>query len=267
MIDVGYWMKKILLSLLLFLLAFAPLLAQSTFNNRLSFGLEAGPQFSSIRNGGFLNAKGRISENVGVYAQYDVSRRLNINFGAYYDPRGFETSYKSIFLMLSDTGYVGYNSFYAYDMTYKINYLTFPLNFVYLSGGDRFSLLVEGGVYLSIALYSHEKGYRGFYVDSTDLPFFYDSTLTAGYHMAHFDGTAKDFFNATDFGLHFAFGMIYRLTDKVTFSFKPGFYFGFTPIISSPDINMKWDRILRINVGITYKFHPYVKPKKEYILQ
>jgi hypothetical protein len=260
-------MKRIILSLLLFLLALSPLLAQSTFSNRISFGLEAGPQFNSVRNGGFSNAKGRISGNVGAYAQYDISGRFNLNFGIYYDPRGFETSFQTAFLMLSDTGYVGYNSFYAYDMTYKINYLTFPLNFVYLSGGTKFRLFVEGGVYLSIALYSHEKGYRGIYIDPVDLPHYGDSTLTAGYHMVDYDGTARDFFNATDFGLHFAFGLIYQFTDKIAFSFKPGFSFGLTPIVSNPDIDLKWDRILRINVGVVYKLHPYVKQKKEYILQ
>ncbi len=260
-------MRKFLLALLFIMLPLVSLWAQSTFSNRISYGLEAGPQFNSVRNGGFLNAKGRISGDAGVYVQYDISRKMNIRFGAYYDPRGFETSYKSDFLVLSDTGYIGYNSFYAYDMTYKINYLSFPLNFVYLSGGTKFRLLVEGGVYLSIAIYSHEKGYRGIYVDPEDLPHFGDSTLTAGFHMKDFDGPARDFFNATDFGLHFAFGLVYQYSDKIAFTFKPGFDFGLTSIISTPDVDLKWDRIVRLNFGVVYKFHPYVKPKKEYILQ
>lgn len=260
-------MRKFILPLLLMMFAIAPLMAQSTFSNRISYGLEVGPQFNSVRNGGFLNAKGRISMDVGAFVQYDVSGRFNINVGAYYDPRGFETSYKTDFLILSDTGYIGYNSFYAYDMTYKINYLTLPLNFVYMSGGTKFRILVEGGVYLSIAVHSHEKGYRGVYIDPDDLPHYGDSTLTAGYHMTNFDGSAKDFFNATDVGLHFAFGLVYQLTDKMAFSFKPSFNYGLSPIVSNPDVDLKWDRILKLNVGIVYKFHPYVKPKNEYIIR
>lgn len=192
---------------------------------------------------------------------------LKVNLGVYYDPRGFGTSFRSSFLMLSDTGYIGYKSYYAYDMKYNIDYLTFPLNITYLSGGRNFRLLVEGGIYFSVVLSSHEKGYQGIYVDPDDQPHFGDSTLTAGYHMKNYDSSASDFFNAADVGLHFAFGLIYRLTDKLALSFKPGFNFGLSAIVSNPDVNMKWDRILKVNLGIVYKFHPYVKPKKEYILQ
>ncbi len=260
-------MKKFLLCILLFSLAVGPLLAQSTFKNRLSFGLEVGPQLNSIRNGGLLNPRGRTSVDAGVFVQYDISGTLSSSFGAYYDPRGFETSARTPFLMFSDTGYIGYNSYYAYDMTYKINYLTFPLNFTYLSSGGKFRLLIEGGIYFSIALKSLKKGYQGIYVDSTDLPHYADTTLTAGFNMTNYDSSAKDFFNATDFGFHFAFGMVYQVSDKMALTFKPGFNFGMTPIVSSPNVDLKWDRILKINVGIVYKFHPYVKPKSEYILR
>lgn len=260
-------MKKNLLLFLLFSFTVGALLAQSTFKNRLSFGIEAGPQFNSVRNGGLMNPKGSIAANVGVFVQYDISHSLNLSLGANYDPRGFETSARTPFLVLSDTGYIGYNSYYAYDMTYKIDYLTIPLNFTYLSSGNKFRLLVEGGVYFSIALKSHQKGYQGIYVDSTDLPHYGDSTLTAGFHMTNYDSSAANFFNPVDFGFHFAFGLVYEVSDKMAITFKPGFNFGMTSIVSSPDVNLKWDRILKLNVGIVYKFHPYVKPKNEYILQ
>ncbi len=260
-------MKNLLLSTILFSLAVGSLLAQSTFKNRLSFGLEAGPQLNSVRNGGLMNAKGTTTANVGVFVQYDISHSLNVSLGANYDPRGFETSFQTAFLMLSDTGYVGYNSYYAYDMTYKINYLTFPLNITYLSSGNKLRLLVEGGVYFSIALKSHKKGYQGIYIDSLDLPHYADSTLTAGFHMTNYDSSAKDFFNAADFGFHFAFGLVYQVSDKMAITFKPGFNFGLAPIVSNPNVDLKWDRILKLNVGIVYKFHPYIKPKNEYILQ
>jgi len=260
-------MKKILLSFLLLSLAVGSLVAQSTFKNRVSFGFEAGPQFNSVRNGGLMNARGITAANVGVFVQYDISHSLNLSFGANYDPRGFETSFQTAFLVLSDTGYIGYNSYYAYDMTYKINYLTFPLNFTYLSSGNKLRLLVEGGVYFSIALKSHKNGYQGIFIDSTDLPHYADSTLTAGFHMTNYDSSAKDFFNAVDLGFHFAFGVVYAVSDKMAITFKPGFNFGLTPIVSSPNVDLKWDSILKLNVGIIYKFHPYVKPKNEYILQ
>jgi len=260
-------MKKLLLSFLLLLLAVASLSAQSTFENRISFGLQAGPQFNNVRDGGLSNPQGRTVANVGAFVQYDISSLFSLNLGVYYDPRGFETSFKTAFLVLSDTGYIGYNSFYAYDMTYKINYLTFPLNFTYFSGGEKLRLFVEGGIYFSIALKSHKNGYQGIYIDPIDLPHFGDSTLTAGYQMINYDSSAKDFFNATDFGLHFAFGVIYQLSDKVALTFKPGFNFGLSPIVSNPDVDLKWDRILKLNVGIVYKINPYVEPKNEYILQ
>jgi len=260
-------MKKILLSFLLFSLVVGSLVAQSIFKNRLSFGIEAGPQFNSIRNGGLMNVKRRTAANAGVFVQYDISRLLSLSLGANYDPRGFETSARTPFLMFSDTGYIGYNSYYAYDMTYKINYITFPLNFTYLSSGNKLRLLVEGGIYFSIALKSHKKGYQGIYVDSTDLPHYSDSTLTAGFHMINYDSPATDFFNATDFGLHLAFGLIYQFNNEVAFTFKPGFNFGLSSIVSNPAVNLKWDRILRLNVGIIYKLHPYVKPKDEFILR
>ena len=241
-------------------------LAQSSLRNRLSYGLEAGPQFSSVR-GGLSNPVERTSANGGIYVQYDFSGVLKASLGLYYDPRGFETSYQSPFLVLSDTGYIGYNSFFAYDMTYKIDYLTFPLNITYLSGGTKFRLLVEAGIYLSVAVSSHKSGYSGFYIDPDDLPHYGDSTLTAGYHMQHYDSTASDFFNPTDFGFHFAFGLVYQLSDKMALTFKPGFNFGISAIVSDPEADVKWDRILKLNVGIVYKIHPYVKPKNEYILQ
>ncbi len=241
--------------------------AQSTLKNRLSYGLEVGPEFSGVRGGGLSAPTGRTSVNGGAFVQYDVSYVLKVSLGAYYDPRGFGTSFKSQFLMLSDTGYIGYNSFYAYDMAYKADYITFPLNVTYLSGGTKLRLLVEGGLYFSIMLTSHKKGYSGFYIDPDDLPHYGDSTLTSGYHIKNYDSPANDFFNATDVGLHFAFGLIYQMSDKLALTFKPGFNFGLSAIVSNPEVDMKWDRILKVNLGIVYKFHPYVKPNKEYILQ
>lgn len=258
-------MKKFLLAILMSGLAVSAI-AQSTFGNRLSYGVEVGPQFSSVR-GGVYNPVSRTSVNGGAYVQYDLSRVFKISLGAYYDPRGFETSYQSPFLILSDTGYIGYNSFYAYDMAYKINYLTFPLNFTYLSGGAKFRLLVEAGAYLSIALTSHLKGFQGIYIDPDDLPHYGDSTLTAGYHMRDYDTTASGFFNPADFGLHFAFGLIYNFSEKLGVTFKPNFNFGVSDIVADPEVNLKWERVLKINVGVVYKIHPYVKPKNEYILQ
>jgi hypothetical protein len=169
--------------------------------------------------------------------------------------------------MLSDTGYIGYRSFYVYDMTYKIDYMTLPLNLTYLSGGNKWRLLVEGGFYFSLALTSRVKGYSGTYIDPVDLPHYGDSTLTAGYDITHYDTTASDFFNPTDIGFHFAFGVIFQPSAQWAVSFKPGFNFGLTSIVSQPDVEMKWERILKINVGVIYRLHPFVKPKNEYILQ
>jgi hypothetical protein len=260
------FMKRILLIIFLAGLG-SSLLAQSTFKNRVSLGLEGGPEFSSVHGGGLSNPEDRTAINGGVYVQYDISRVLRLSLGAYYDPRGFSTSYQSPFLILSDTGYIGYNSFYAYDMTFKADYVTFPLNITYLSGGDKFHLLVEGGIYFSVLVSSYKKGYRGIYIDPSDLPHYGDSTLTSGYHMITYDSPASDFFNGADVGLHFAFGLIYQMTDKLALTLKPGFNFGFSAIASDPDMGMKWDRIMRINLGVAYRFHPYVQPKKEYILQ
>ena len=258
-------MKKLLLFLFFSGLA-AFSFAQSTFSNRLSYGLEVGPQFSSVR-GGLYNPASRTSVDGGAFVQYDISRVFRVSLGVYYDPRGFETSYQSPFLILSDTGYIGYNSFYAYDMIYKTDYVTFPLNFTYLSGGSKFRLLVEAGIYFSVVVSSHKKGYQGIYIDPVDLPHYGDSTLTAGYHMKEYDSPASDFFNAADFGFHFSFGFLYQFSDKVAFTFKPNFNFGISAIVSDPEMDLKWDRILKLNVGVVYKIHPYIKPKKEYILQ
>jgi len=254
---------------LLFFIFWLPLflVAQSTFRNRLGIGIEIGPSFSGVRDGGLSNPGDRTSVNGGVFLQYDISNTLKVSLGLNYDPRGFSTSYRSPYLMLSDTGYVGYNSFYAYDMTYKIDYLTLPLNLTYLSGGTKWRLLVEGGFYLSVALSSRVKGYSGTYIDPIDLPYYGDSTLTSGYDMTNYDTTASDFFNPTDVGFHFAFGVIYQPTAQWAFIFKPGFNFGLSAIVANPDIDMKWDRILKINLGVIYKIHPFVKPKNEYILQ
>ncbi|UBM61154.1 PorT family protein [Candidatus Sulfidibacterium hydrothermale] len=259
-------MKKIFLLGFAIFLSFS-LFAQSTFRNRLSFGVELGPSFSSVRDAGLSNSEGRTAVNGGIFAQYDISNTLKVSLGLNYDPRGFSTSYQSPYLILSDTGYIGYNSYYAYDMTYTIDYITLPLNLTYLSGGDKWRLLVEGGVYLSVAVTSRVKGFSGTYIDPDDLPYYGDSTLTSGYHMTHYDTSASDFFNPTDVGFHFAFGVIYHPTAQWAITFKPGFNFGVSAIVSNPDIDMKWDRILKINVGVIYKIHPFVKPKNEYILQ
>ena len=82
-------MKKDLLLFLLFSFTVGSLLAQSTFKNRLSFGIEAGPQFNSVRNGGLMNPKGSIAANVGVFVPYDISPFLNLSLGVNYVPRGF----------------------------------------------------------------------------------------------------------------------------------------------------------------------------------
>ena len=73
-------MRKILLSLLLFLVA-ASLSGQKAFKNRLGFGVEAGPQFSSIHYGDFINVRGRIPFGVENYLQYEVFPLFKINFG------------------------------------------------------------------------------------------------------------------------------------------------------------------------------------------
>jgi hypothetical protein len=256
-------MKKLFLLLAAVLFTLTGMHAQATFADRMNLIWEIGPQFTYIENPGYLNSPtGKIKPNVALRAEYIIKDKISITAGLVYDPRGYHAKYQSAYLVESDTStFVGYHSYFKYDNTYTANYLTFPVQFVYMSQGRQFRLFVQAGIYFSLYINGRQKTFSDYYIDQEDLGHFSDSTLTSGHHILQADQVAKGVFNTYDFGFNISVGIIYRWNSRISFKFTPGFNYGLAHAFENPEISAKWDRISRINAGIVYKLRPAYNTK------
>lgn len=247
----------------LFFLTLTSAQAQSTFADRVNLIWEIGPQVTYIENPGYINTPtGKLKPNIAFRAEYVIKQQISVSAGLVFDPRGYNAQYQSSYLIESDTSsYVGYHSYFRYDDTYSANYLSIPLQFIYMSQGRKFSVFVQAGIYFSLFLNARKKAFSDYYIDPVDLNHFSDSTLTSGHHINQSDEPVQHVFNTYDFGFNISVGIIYRWSSRISFKFTPGFNYGLAHAFENPEISAKWDRISRLNVGIVYKLRPPYKLK------
>ncbi len=233
------------------------LVAQQNLKEKLSIGFEGGTQFTNINSTIYSNAPtSRIKPDIGIFALYDITQDFKIKFGFYYDTRAYRVRYKSGYLAETDTSsYVGYNSYFQYDLIYNVDFLTIPLNFVYEKEGDKFGIFLEVGFYYSFYLGNNVSGFTDFYVHPNDAPHFNDPNLTQGHHRVAFDGPVDNFFNTYDFGINLHFGIAYFINPQIELRFAPGFTYGLANVFENPNFQSRWSNLFKLRFGIVYKLH------------
>ena len=234
--------------------------SQEAMRSKWGIGFSAGPQFTNISSPGLPSAS---DGGVGYMAGVFVERRLNENFkislGLNYDQRAFNNSFKSSWFSFNDS-VVSRNSYFAYDLTYRLDFITIPLSITYVKGIDKFKLFVRGSVYYSLFLQARQNGYSDIYIDQDDVQYIDTDTypdLKGGHNRIDFKGTTDKFldvekFNTNDFGLNFFIGVIYDFSEKVGLYLSPGFTAGFGKVLENPTYDAKWVRIFKIEAGVVY---------------
>ncbi len=225
-------------------------------------GIAGGIQFTNISNPGYPSPPKSVAAPVGgVVAVYKPANwPFGIKSGLYFDSRGYQNAYRSGYLRMTDTGYIGYNSFYEYRFKSTLNYLTLPFHLVFERNSKKLKATIEAGVYYSLLLTNRVKGFNNYYIHPQDLPHFADSTLTSGNHREEVDKPIENFFNTYDFGFNISVGLGYEIKEGISAFIEPGFSYGFANVFENPDYQSKWDNIFHLHVGILYKLHA-AKPK------
>ncbi len=223
-------------------------------NGKFSVGIEITPQFTNISNAGFSGSTSKVRPFAGVFIIYDASDIMKFKTGLFFDMRSYGTSLKSTSLSFNDsTNFVGFNSYYEYDLTNTVNFITIPVNFFYQKGEGKLKVFVEGGIYLSVALNNNVKGFTDYFIHPDDLEGFNDSTLTAGHHYNNYDNSVDNYFNTYDIGINLGLGISYYIKPDIALQFSPGFSYGLANVFENPEYSSKWNNIFKLHFAITYK--------------
>ena len=226
-----------------------------------NLGVEGGVQFTDIRDfSSIYQAGSGIGYNVGGFAEYYIMGDLKVRGGLYLDNRVFKLN--GSFPFVDSTGRI-LQSFYLYQADYKINYLTIPLSIIYQKGSEKFKVFVEGGVYYSVYLDTKIKGGEDIYVAKEDYYLVKDSTLVPGHNETLYNGKTEGVvssfyspetyrFNTSDIGLSIQIGLLWNITRQIGMNVGFKFSFGFMNLFENPEIDSKWSKINRINLGFIY---------------
>ncbi len=226
-----------------------------------NIGVEGGVQFTNIRDfSPVYNVGSGIGYNIGGFAEYYLLADLKIRGGLYLDNRVFKMD--GSFPFIDSTGKV-LQSYYLYQADYKLNYLTIPVNIIYQKGSDKFKVVVQAGIFYSIYLNTKIKGGEDIYIAKEDYYLVKDSTLVPGHNETLYSGTTKGLtssfyspetyrFSTSDFGLSVQIGFLWNITRQIGLNAGFNFSFGLMNLFENPEIDSKWSKINRINLGFIY---------------
>jgi hypothetical protein len=248
----------IYLLLMVLLVVTNELYSQQINDGRWRFGVAAGPQFTNISSPGLpMPPNMGIGFLAGAFAEYAIFDDFKLRVGADYDRRSFNVGYQSSYFVFQDS-IISRNSYGAYDFDFNVDYLTIPLSFVYMTGGERFKLFIQGTFYYSVYLSARKKGYTNVYIAESDFQFVDQEKypdLQPGHNKKEFNESTDIFFNnerfnSYDMGVSFFIGGIYKLSEKVDLYLSPGFTSSFGPILETPVYDSRWIKVFKIETGI-----------------
>ena len=240
----------------------------TTRKGSFNIGAEGGVQFTNIKDvNSFYNPSSNTGFTAGLFGEYYVSNDFKVKLGAIYDSRGFDMDATVIF---PDTALQTLsNSYYLYQVNYKVNYLTLPIGIGYERGGEKFKLLLQVYFYYSLFLNSTMNGGELYYFDPIDGFDLSGSTLNQGLNEFSYSGNTEgvsfkntletdtepydvENFNSSDLGFGLMIGGMYRITPSLGISASFGFNWSIGKLFENPELDAKWQQITRINIGILY---------------
>jgi len=238
------------------------LMSQDIKPGKWSFGVTAGPQFTHISSPGGLpsSPESGVGFLAGGFAQYNVLSDLHIKAGVNFDRRSFQLTYLSPYLVVDDT-LILWKSFFAYDLSYNVDYFTIPISIHYTKGEGKFKLFVQGTFYYSFYLSATKNGYIDTYINEDDFKHINQDEypdLNPGHNKDEFSGKTDKFlkeqkFNSSDIGISFFIGGIYQLSEKVGIYLSPGFTASFGRVLENPVYDAKWIRVFKLETGVVIK--------------
>lgn len=244
----------------LFLFVSAQSMAQDTLATRWSFGVAAGPQFTNISSPGLPNPpESGIGYMAGVFAQHTLSKEFNISIGLNFDKRAFSSRYTSAWFQFNDS-VISQDSYSAYDINYKLNYITIPVSISYVKDVDKLKLFVRGSVYYSLFVDAQQQGYTDMFIADSDFQYIDHEQypeINKGHNRTDYTGTTDKLldterFNTSDIGFNFFIGAIYDFSEKVGIYLSPGFTASFGRVLENPAYDSKWTRVFKIEAGLVY---------------
>ena len=248
---------KILLKVFVLSLLFSfsqVLTAQESNQGKFNLGFDGGVQFTNVEDRTTINpAERKIGYTFGPYAEYFISDLFTVKLGVYFDNRGFKiddlyVGYADTSQLYPDSVVYSADSYLHITRDYSMNYLTVPLSISYVKGSEKFKIFVQLGVYYSILLNAHKKGYNDLYIDPVYEPHF----NLSGHQIEYFDEDATTLFNSFDVGMNLYLGGLIKLYKNWSLSVTPGFQFSFTHLYYRPDIDASWRQIFQIKAGVVY---------------
>jgi len=263
---------KTFLTFLLLLLLNSNVEAQPTgISGKFNFGAEGGIQFTNLSGfDTYYSTRSKTGFFAGIFGEYNISEKFKLRLGLNFDRRNFELNgYKT----LADTTGAISNSYYVYQVNYGVKYLTIPLSIIYRTGGAKFKIYIQGGIYYSILLNAAHQGAEGYFIDGNDKIDISKTILYAGNNDFYLNGNSKSFefvnisnefsqpgqlsyrkvnLNSSDYGLGVVIGFIYEPTPSIGISIAPGFSYSIPNAFAAPGYNDKWQQIIRLNIGFVY---------------
>ena len=226
-------------------------------DKRIYIGFEGGVQFTKISDSyAFSNLpKSKSGFSTGFFADYKFTDLVKVRVGLYYDNRGFIQ--QDVFTPIRDSAFISYNSYFATDLNYTLNYLTIPLSIFYTKGNDKFAFYIQGSIYYSILLNAHRTGHTELYIFPEHAQYFETPEFqVAGSTITNYNKEdVYDTFSGNDWGVQLFFGALYHINKKISIQLSPGFTVAFADLYADPSRNSKWSSIYKINAGIIYKIN------------
>ncbi len=269
-------MKKVLSVILTYvcLLAAIPVMAQNIGEDaknlnqpekykpgkNINISLITGPQFTGISSIGNIISTEKVGFSAGILGETYLFKGIKIGSGIIFDRRGFGVKSYIPFIAFPDT--VSDKSHAEMDISYRVDYLTFPLNVIYESSENRFRFYIQGTLYYSLFLSTYREGFYNIYIHPDDIQFVNTETypnISSGDNITLYNEKTDLFlgnekFRNFDFGIVFYLGAQYELTKNLSIYFAPGFTSSFSRLLDNPKYSTtKWIKNIKLETGIKYK--------------
>ena len=125
-------MKRTLVSFILMLSIVAASAQFETRKGLFNIGVDGGVQFTDIQSSGTIfQPSSKMGYAIGVFGDYYISNDFRLRLALNFDNRAFQIN--SNVPLLDTAGNIG-NSYYLYQVDYKLNYLTIPIGIIYTRG-------------------------------------------------------------------------------------------------------------------------------------
>lgn len=193
---------------------------------------------------------------VGGLIGYQFSPEFSMQIEAMMEKRSFRTErYISGFRLIDTSNIVCWECYYAYDVVFTSDYLTFPLVLNYTKAKGDFGLTAHCGLFFSLLLNSNYQGYEEIYLDPVGADSFIAYDFEPGIFKLIFTGPTKDLINTYDAGLLIGLSGKYMLNKSIDLTIESRMQLGFVTLYENPQMPELNNKSLVLRTGIIYKLN------------